>query len=344
MVLQRSGAVGAVTTGLRCPSVSRFAHDFGKPCKNWACGAPGLRREADAAVSGLCAVIGARVSDDHARYAPMSAVSAMALQRSTGEARLRFDGRGSATRLRDLYQQGAAKAFIHAAPSGSAGGPEVVFLNTSGGVTGGDRLSYGLELGAGCRLTATTQTAERAYGSLQGRAQVSVRHRLQDGAHLDWLPQETILFDNSALERRTDIALEGCASCLLIEPVVLGRAAMGETVTGLVCDDRRCVTRDGVPVLIEPLRLVTAALTAGAGILEGARAFATLALLARGAEDALARARAELTESGVRGGASGFDGKLVIRLMAMDGWPLRRQIMRLLAALRPAPLPRVWHM
>lgn len=270
----------------------------------------------------------------------MSAIPAIALQRSTGEARLSFLCRGTTTGLCDLYQQGSAKAFVHPAPSG----PEVVFLNTSGGVTGGDRLRYALDLGAGCRLTATTQTAERAYASAQGRAQISVSHRLQDGAHLDWLPQETILFDNSALDRRTQVALHGDASCLLVEPLVLGRAAMGERLAALVCDDRRSVTRDGAPVLIEPLRLVTAALHAGAGILEGARAFGTLALVARGAQDALARIRAELTETGVRGGASGFDGKLVIRLMAMDGWPLRRQIMRLLAVLRPAPLPRVWHM
>jgi urease accessory protein len=95
-------------------------------------------------------------------------------------------------------------------------------------------------------------------------------------------------------------------------------------------------------VLIEPLHIGTAALAAGPAVLGGARAFATLALVARGAEDAVARARAELTEDGVTGGASGFDGKLMIRLMAADGWPLKRQIMRLVAVLRQGPLPRVW--
>jgi urease accessory protein len=83
-------------------------------------------------------------------------------------------------------------------------------------------------------------------------------------------------------------------------------------------------------------------LTAGPAILGAARAFATLALVAPGAADAVERARAELTEEGVNSGASGFDGKLVIRLMAADGWPLKRQIMRLVSVLRPGPLPRVW--
>ena len=34
--------------------------------------------------------------------------------------------------------------------------PEIVFLNTSGGLTGGDRLSYRVDLGDGCRAVATT--------------------------------------------------------------------------------------------------------------------------------------------------------------------------------------------
>lgn len=268
----------------------------------------------------------------------MTTSFALDLQRSDGEARLSFARRGGATCLRDLYQKGAAKAFVHSGKSG----PEVVFLNTSGGVTGGDRLRYALDIGPDCHVSATTQTAERAYASLNGRAHISVCHTVGDGAHLDWLPQETILFNTSTLDRRTTIALHGQASCLFVEAMVLGRAAMGETVAQLHCEDHRRVTRDAIPVLIEPLRLVTASLTAGAGLLEGARAFATVALVASGADSALSRIRAELTEAGVRAGASAFDGKLVIRLMAMDGWPLRRQIMRLLDILRTAPLPRVW--
>jgi urease accessory protein len=128
----------------------------------------------------------------------------------------------------------------------------------------------------------------------------------------------------------------------MLETVVLGRAAMGETVTRTTLRDTRRITRAGKPVLIEPLHLSTQALTAGPAILNGARAFATLALVGQGAEDAVGRVRRVLDEAGVAGGASGFDGRLVVRLMAGDGWPLRRQIMRLLRALRPGPLPRVW--
>lgn len=270
----------------------------------------------------------------------MTALSALApvLERSHGAARVGLSQGPSGARLEHLHQAGSAKAFLHP----GAGGPEVVFLNTSGGLAGGDRLSLALDLAGGCRVIATTQTAERAYRSSGDAARVAMHHRLGPGAHLDWLPQETILFEQSHLERETAIDLGPGASCLMLEAVVLGRAAMGETVTRVTLRDTRRITRDGRPVHVEPLHLGTDALTAGPAILNGARSFASLVLVAQGAEDALARVRGALNEPGVAGGASGFDGRLIVRLMAGDGWPLRRQILRLLAVLRPGPPPRVW--
>ena len=143
----------------------------------------------------------------------------------------------------------------------------------------------------GATLVATTQTAERAYRANTGPAHVRVAHEVGAGCWLDWLPQETILFDRSDLDRDTHVALAPDAGCLLLESVVLGRAAMGEDVQALRVRDRRRITRGGVPVFLEPLVLDGASLAhPGQGaILGGARAFATLILCAQGAEDALAR-------------------------------------------------------
>lgn len=263
------------------------------------------------------------------------------LQRAEGEARLslvrRRDGAAGLGRLR---QQGSAKAIPLLSPASA----EIVFLNTAGGLTSGDRLSYALDLAAGVAATATTQTAERAYRAPDGPARMAVSHRVGAGGRLDWLPQETILFDGASLDRRTEIALEGDAACLMLEAVVLGRAAMGETLGRIRLHDHRSIHRDGAPVLVEPLRLETAALAAGTAVLDGARAFATLVLVAQGAEDAVGPVRRLLDEPGSRGAASGWDGRLVVRLLAADGWPLRRQILRLLPVLRSGPLPRVWQM
>lgn len=268
----------------------------------------------------------------------MTVCRAISLERNHGSSRVSFRRDGAWTRLSRLHQSGSAKAFFHP----FAVGPEVVFLNTSGGMTGGDRLHYALDLAEGCRVTATTQTAERAYRSTSGKASVRIDINIAADTHLDWLPQETIFYEASALDRKTQVHLGANASCLLLEAGILGRAAMGECVQTISLRDRREIWRQGVPVLIESLHLTDAALSAGPGVLQGARAFASLALVAQGAEAARDAILRLLDEPGVSGGASAFDGKLTVRLLAVDGWPLRRQILRLLAVLRDGPPPRVW--
>ena len=74
------------------------------------------------------------------------------------------DGR---VRLDRLFQEGCGKAVLPRA----SGTPEVVLINTSGGVTGGDRISWRLEAGPGSALVATSQAAERVYRSAGGAAQ-----------------------------------------------------------------------------------------------------------------------------------------------------------------------------
>ena len=266
------------------------------------------------------------------------------LQRSKGAARAGFAMSGGTMSLRTLRQSGSAKAIVlPGAGSGPAPGAEVVFLNTSGGLTGSDRQSYALELGPGCRLTATTQTAERVYRSAGGLARIGVQASLGAGAHLDWLPQETILFDRAAALRRTEIDLAPGATCLMAETVVLGRAAMGEVLRHIDFTDWRMIRRDGTPLHAEVLRLCDGTLASGTAGLDGARAVASVVLVAPGAADALDPVRAVLGTEGVRASASAPDGaRLVVRLMAGDAWPLRTQMVRVLDVLRRAPLPRVW--
>ncbi len=97
-------------------------------------------------------------------------------------------------------------------------------------------------------------------------------------------------------------------------------------------------------MLIEPLEIDTLRLARKTpAMIPPARAFATLAIFGEGgAEDAAGAARAALTVEGVTAAVSGFDGKCIIRMMAADGWPLRRQILALFSALRRDRVPRVW--
>ncbi|MEM8632623.1 MAG: urease accessory protein UreD [Pseudomonadota bacterium] len=256
-------------------------------------------------------------------------------QRAKGAARVSVSRAG----LQDLYQAGAAKAML---PRVHGPAPEVVFLNTSGGLTGGDSLHFGVEVGAGADLVATTQTAERAYASVSGAATVDIRLDVEAGGRLDWLPQETILFDTASLCRQTVAQLAGDASALMVEMVVLGRAAMGETIKTLHLKDTREVWRDGRRLWHDPLSLTPATLGSQSALLGEARAVATLAFFAPGAEDALGPLRQCLADSEIRAEASAWDGRLILRAAASDGWPLRKLIARCLETLRQRPLPRVW--
>ncbi len=253
--------------------------------------------------------------------------------------------RGSATvtvgraGLRDLAQSGSAKAML---PRTDADWPEVVFLNTAGGVTSGDRLDYALEVGAGARVTAAMQTAERAYRAPDGPGRVDVRLRVGAGGRLDWLPQETIAFEGSDLARSTQVDLAPDAAFLGVETLVLGRAAHGETVARARLDDRRVIRRGGALLHDDHVAIGPDAL-ADPAALGGMRAFATLVLAAPGCADALGPLRDALPAGGpVVAAAGAWDGRLVARLHAPDGAPLRRALVRAIVVLRGAPMPRVW--
>ncbi|MFC7703358.1 urease accessory protein UreD [Plastorhodobacter daqingensis] len=266
---------------------------------------------------------------------------AIAIQRSTGSAQAMFRRDAGRLRIARFAQSGSAKVMM---PRSHGPVPEIVFLNTSGGLTGGDRLDWSLDLGAGVDLVATTQTAERAYASSGGRAEVRVTLGLGDDARLDWLPQETILFDASALGRRTLADLGAGARFLFCEMVVLGRAAMGEHLRQVALSDWREIRREGRPVLVEPLRLTDASLSGSAAMLGAHRAVATIALVAPGAELMLEQVRAALPADGpVEAAASAWNGKCVVRLLAADALPLKRAVAAVLHLLRGGrPLPRVW--
>lgn len=217
--------------------------------------------------------------------------------------------------------------------------PEVVFLNTSGGLTGGDELAMRLDLASDAHVQATTQTAERAYASTGAPARMRFSATIAKGAHLDWIPQETILYQHSHVSRRTEIDLEPGASCLLAETVVLGRAAMGETLVDARFHDHRMIRRAGRPVWADTMQLSSETLTLhSAALLHGARAFAVVCLVAQAAQDAVAALRAAVPLAAV----SGWDGKCVVRQTATDAWPLKQSLARILRILGGRSLPRVW--
>ena len=264
-----------------------------------------------------------------------------AYQRSIGAAQVILAPDQGKARLVRLHQSGSAKAFLPNRVS-----DEVVFLNTSGGLTGGDQLCFSVSLGEGLAFTVTTQTAERAYDGNGSSARVEVDLAVAAGAHLDWLPQETLLYQNSGLHRNLSVELGADASLLLCEPVVLGRHAMGERPENLVLQDRRRVMRQGRLVWADFVSVdaETLARQTQSALLAGARCFATIALIGPEAAAKASALRPFLTWDGCETALSAWDDRLILRMRAKANWPFRQQIARLLTQLRGRPMPRVWQL
>lgn len=271
---------------------------------------------------------------------PASLPGLPVLQRARGSGRIAVHVEDGRTRLSRLYQDGCGK--IRLPRDARAEGLEGVLINSSGGLTGGDRMEWAAEAGPGAQLTLTTQACEKVYRARDGQAEVRTTLTLGEDARIDWLPQETILFDGGGLSRRLEADLAPGARLLALEAVVLGRTAMAETVRAGRLGDRWRVRCEGRLVFADDLRLdgPVADIGAKAPVLAGARAFASLLLVDADAGRFLEPLRAAL---GPAGGASAFDGKLFARITAPDGFDLRRALLPALAILRDgAPLPRVW--
>ena len=233
------------------------------------------------------------------------------------------DGR---VRLDRLYQQGCAKALLPRSPRRRARG-------------GADQHRRRAHRRRPARLAprrrprrraaATTQAAERVYRSLGGAAaRRDPARRSAPAPALDWLPQETILFDAGRLERRLEVDMAADARLTALETLVLGRAAMGETLA-----HRRASPTSGASaaaaacVHAEALRAEgdLARATAGPATLGGARALATLVHVAPGAGARLDRrpraARRARRACSPRPPPRG--DVLVLRFLAPDLAPLR---------------------
>lgn len=262
----------------------------------------------------------------------------VALQRAAGSATAEFQLGEGRTRLKRLHQSGCLKLRFPRLPRPEA---EAILINTSGGLTGGDRIAQDFAVSDGASLTVTTQACERVYRAAEGHAAVATRIAVGPEANVHWLPQETILFDGGAVRRTLNVEAAESSRFLLCESVILGRERMGESVAAGLFRDRWRVRVDGRLAFADDLRLdgAVAKTTAQAASLAGHRTFATVVAHGPEAEQRLDQARAIVRDVG---GASLVGGLLVVRILAPSGLLLRKRLVPLLSALANGPLPLVW--
>ena len=263
-----------------------------------------------------------------------------AANRAVGRVALAVKANAGVTRRARVREEGSLRVRCPGPPSAEL---EAVIVNTAGGMAGGDRFAFDVSVAPGARLVVTTAAAEKIYRSLAPDATVDVKLDVGAGASLDWLPQETILFDRARLRRAIEIDLAADARLLLAEAIVFGRAGMGETVDDSRLFDRWRLRQGGRLLHAEAMRLdgAVAAKLEEPAVANGGIAVATVLVVP--ADEATA-ARVRALAAGFRGevGISAWNGFALARLCAADGAALRHDLIAVLTAVRCAALPRLW--
>ncbi len=245
------------------------------------------------------------------------------------------------TRLAELFQEGCGKIRL---PETFDSSLEAILINSSGGLTGGDRLEWSLKAGAGTNVTVTTQANEKIYKASADTALLTSRIQVEEGAKVAWLPQESILFDRASLTRELLVDLAPTAEFLAVEAVILGRTAMGERAEYGLFRDRWRIRRAGRLIHAEEVRLEGAidSLGQASAVLSGKVAFATVFYSGPSCEAFLPRLRPLLDEG--YAGASHWKDKLIVRVAAADGFSLRKILVPVISLLRNgASVPKVWN-
>lgn len=269
--------------------------------------------------------------------------------RSRGRVFVEARALGGRTVLGRMEEEGPSRARFPR--SGRRGASlEAVLINTGGGVAGGDSVATHMVARSGAHLVATTQAAEKVYRSDGATSKIDVDLVVEPGGALDWLPQWTILFDESRTARTIYAEVAEGGRLLLVEPVALGRAARGERFAAGMLTDRWRIRRDGRLIYADGFQLGgdIANLLDRPAVASGAAAFATVLLVAADAEARLEAVRAALglpdeLPPGLEAGASAWDGMLSVRLLGRDSAVLDTALRRMIGTLGVADPPRIWH-
>jgi len=268
-----------------------------------------------------------------------------------GAASVAFARDDDVTRLTGLYQRDPLRVLFPDVPEGEI--PTAVLVTTSGGLVGGDRLDVSVSVRDGAEAMMFGQAAEKVYRSAGPTCRIAVELSVGRDGWLEWLPQETILFEGARLERRTLIEIAPGAHALAGEILVFGRIAGGERLSHGLVRDAWEVRRQGRLAWADALHLEDdmASVLADPACFDGATAYATIVHAGDDAAGRLDLARFLLVQDGggLRAGATVVNGVLVARWLGRDAETLRRAFGDFWAAFRAAAgglrniLPRLWH-
>ncbi|MEE4378723.1 MAG: urease accessory protein UreD [Candidatus Competibacteraceae bacterium] len=230
----------------------------------------------------------------------------------------------------------------------SDGTCHVYILHPPGGVVGGDELVIQAELNAGARALLTTPAAGKFYRSSGQVARQTQQLRVAAGAVLEWLPQETIVFQSARVNSAIKVDLAGDANFIGWDIVCLGRPAAGERFTDGFFRQRIEIKQDGVPRYVEQGNYTGEVLNAPWG-LRGQSVIASLFCVTQ-QTDLLEKVRNAIAETRPDElvGVTQLDGVLLCRYLGPSTERARFLFGQAWAVIRnevlakPVTPPRVW--
>ena len=167
---------------------------------------------------------------------------------------LHYERRGPRTVLERREHRGPLVVQKSLYPEGEEVCQNIV-VHPPAGIVGGDRLALDVEVGVYASAQLCTPGAAKWYRSAGATARQRLTFTVAAGGVLEWLPQETIVFDGAIAQLETRIALARNAVFLGWEIVCLGRRLAGEQFArGQVAQDV-VARRDGSRQWIEQARL-----------------------------------------------------------------------------------------
>ena len=270
------------------------------------------------------------------------------LQRAEGYCKIVLSGSQNGTRIMDVFQRSPIRVLFPRA--GGAAIEEAVLVNTAGGIAGGDRLECSVTALGNASIAVTSQAAEKVYRALREPARITTKLEAHEAARLAWLPQETIVFNWGRVSRKTEIDFSSGAEILVLEWLVLGRAAHGEEMTGGHISDGWRVKKDGRLIWADGFRTTDEVFSHlhRKPLLSNCRAVATLIYFGPDLESRLESLRDIAPSLECHCGATSVGGLMIVRFAAKMASDLRLTLRNVLQQfgreVGPGPfrVPKMW--
>ena len=270
-----------------------------------------------------------------------------------GKAKLSFevDVNGE-TRLNELYQSDPLRILFPNIPDKDI--LQAALVNISGGLVGGDKISVDMQIGRNAKALIASQSAEKVYRSAGADTEMEINITVKPGSWLEFLPQETILFQGSRLRRHIKVTIEGDGSLAAGEIIVFGRRGHGEYFKNGLIHESWEIERDGRLLWADTLHMDKniASIIKDPACFDGAVAMATVIYTGPNAEDNLLAIQNLLavTNNDVLSSVTCVNEVVIIRWLGKNALDLRKDFGAFWCALRnqiadlPARLPRLWDM